>query len=269
MKSAWLRNMMDSSGLRKNVSDLLDFLLLRLFYSLWFFRLSLDSEGSQVSSGLQDSVQYSSRSTQCCRLEGFDPPTDFNFFPSLLQDPKDRSKLTNYMCNTLILLFHSFLQLSCKVQCYLFSINYYELWSPGGIERSICKSETYKMLWVTFARIYTGLCKQHLVLWSNFNSTWMLPLFLIIWELITPALADGFNWRLRDSKFPRVFRTLLSILANLNNAVDRLVSTCPLISKSSSFLINYLGIVRSAIITVGITSSLCSIVFFFQSSNYY
>ena len=38
---------------------------------------------------------------------------------------------------------------------------------------------------------------------------------------------------LRDSKFSQVSRTLLSIMADLNNAVVWMVSTCPLISKSS------------------------------------
>ena len=43
-----------------------------------------------------------------------------------------------------------------------------------------------------------------------------------------------FHWSLCDSKFPQVSRTLLSILADLNNVVEWIVSTRPLISKSSS-----------------------------------
>ena len=42
-----------------------------------------------------------------------------------------------------------------------------------------------------------------------------------------------FHWRLCDSKSPQVFRTLLSILAVLNNAVVWMVSTRPPTSKSS------------------------------------
>ena len=49
----------------------------------------------------------------------------------------------------------------------------------------------------------------------------------------TPALVDGFPLNLSDSKSPQISRTLLSILADLNNAVVWMVSTCPLISKSS------------------------------------
>ena len=60
------------------------------------------------------------------------------------------------------------------------------------------------------------------------------------------------NWSLSDSK-SQASRTLLSILANLNNAVVWMVSTCPLISKSSSPFTNPLGIGPSASITIDIT----------------
>ena len=46
-----------------------------------------------------------------------------------------------------------------------------------------------------------------------------------------------------DSKFSQVSRTLLSILAGVNNAVVWMVSTCLLISKSLSPFINPLEIV--------------------------
>ena len=42
------------------------------------------------------------------------------------------------------------------------------------------------------------------------------------------------HWSLSDTKSPQVSRTLLSILADINNAVVRIVSTRPLISKPSS-----------------------------------
>ena len=42
------------------------------------------------------------------------------------------------------------------------------------------------------------------------------------------------NWSLSDSKSPQVLRIRLSILANLNNDALWIVSTRPLISKSSS-----------------------------------
>ena len=61
-----------------------------------------------------------------------------------------------------------------------------------------------------------------------------------------------FHWSLSDSKSPQVSRTLLSILAVLNNAVVWMVSTCPPTSKSSSPFSNPLATVPNAPITIGI-----------------
>ena len=58
---------------------------------------------------------------------------------------------------------------------------------------------------------------------------------------------------LKESKFLQVSMTLLNILPDLNNAVVWMVSTCPLISKSSCPFTNHLGIVPSAPITIGST----------------
>ena len=60
------------------------------------------------------------------------------------------------------------------------------------------------------------------------------------------------HWILSDSKSPQVSRTLFSILADLNNAVVRMVSNCPIISKSSNPCINPLVTVPRAPITIGI-----------------
>ena len=51
-----------------------------------------------------------------------------------------------------------------------------------------------------------------------------------------------FHWSLSVSKSPQVFRTLLSILADLSNAVVWMASTCPLISMSSSPFTNPINI---------------------------
>ena len=63
----------------------------------------------------------------------------------------------------------------------------------------------------------------------------------------------AFYWSLSNSKSPQVSRTLLSILANLNDAVVWIVSTRPLISKSSRPIINPFGTAPSAPVTIGIT----------------
>ena len=61
-----------------------------------------------------------------------------------------------------------------------------------------------------------------------------------------------FHWSLSDSKSPQVSRTLLSILAILNNLVVWMVSTLPPTSKSSSPFSNPLVTVPNAPITIGI-----------------
>ena len=61
-----------------------------------------------------------------------------------------------------------------------------------------------------------------------------------------------FNWRLSDSKFPQVSRTLLSILAVFSSAVVWMVSTRPQTSKSSRPFNNPLVTVPKAPVTIGI-----------------
>ena len=64
-----------------------------------------------------------------------------------------------------------------------------------------------------------------------------------------------FHWSLRDSKSPPVSRTLLSILAVLNNVLVWMVSTLPPTSKSSSPFSNPLVTVPKAPITIGIIAT--------------
>ena len=71
-----------------------------------------------------------------------------------------------------------------------------------------------------------------------------------------------FHWSLSDNKFPQVSRTLLSILAYLNNAVVWMVSTCSLISKFPSPFTNYLRGVLSPPITTSITVMFMFHIFF-------
>ena len=73
-----------------------------------------------------------------------------------------------------------------------------------------------------------------------------------------------FHWSLSDSNSPQVSRTLLSILAVLNNAVVWMVSNRPPTSKSSSSFSNPLVTVPKAPITIGIIVT-CMFYSFFNS----
>ena len=75
-------------------------------------------------------------------------------------------------------------------------------------------------------------------------------IILLLWEFFTPTLTDSF---LLEFEWQKVSLTPFSILADLSNDVVWMVSTCSLISKSSSPFTNPLGIVPSAPTTIGIT----------------
>ena len=71
-----------------------------------------------------------------------------------------------------------------------------------------------------------------------------------------------FRWSLSDSKSPQVSRTLLGILAVLNNAVVWMFSTTLSTSKSSRPFINPLVTVPKATITIGIIVTFMFYIFF-------
>ena len=74
----------------------------------------------------------------------------------------------------------------------------------------------------------------------------------------------AFHWSLSDSKSPQVSRTLLNILAVLNNVVVWMVSTRPPTSKFSSPFSNPLVTVPNAPITIVIIVT-CMFHSFFNS----
>ena len=77
-----------------------------------------------------------------------------------------------------------------------------------------------------------------------------------------------FHCSLSDSKFPKVYRTLLSILADLNNVIVWMVSTRPPNFKSSSPFYNHLVTVPKApITTVLIVTCMFHSVFNFLASR--
>ena len=68
------------------------------------------------------------------------------------------------------------------------------------------------------------------------------------------------HWSLSEKKSPHVSRTLLRVLADLNNVVVWMVSTHPHISKSSRPCTNPLVNVPRALITIGTAVIFMSIV---------
>ena len=105
------------------------------------------------------------------------------------------------------------------------------------------------------SKSHKSLC----VLFSRTAGGWFIIIIIIIHSLKPMA----FHWSLSDSKSPQVSRTLLSILAVLNNAVVWMVSTRPPTSKSSSPFSNSLVTVPNAPITIGIIVT-CMFHSFFQ-----
>ena len=100
---------------------------------------------------------------------------------------------------------------------------------------------------------------QSFTYWSPCRLFKILLLYSIIISLIiysleffTPVLADGFSLEFEWQQVSSSLRTLLSILAVINNAVVWMVSTHPPTSKSSSSFNNALVTVPKAPIIIGI-----------------
>ena len=77
-----------------------------------------------------------------------------------------------------------------------------------------------------------------------------------------------FNWSLSDSKSVQVSRTLLNILADFNDTVGWMISAHLPISSSSNSLTKSIGIVLSALITIGITVTFMCHSFFSYLASY-
>ena len=96
------------------------------------------------------------------------------------------------------------------------------------------------------------------------NYTNIIIIIITPWEFFHIS----FSWKLSDNKYPQVFRTLLSILADINNVVVWMVFTLPFILISSTHCTNILVTVPRAAITIGINVTLIRFLlycFFFSS----
>ena len=83
-----------------------------------------------------------------------------------------------------------------------------------------------------------------------FISNLIFSILFTPWEFFTSVML--FYWSLSDSKAPQVSRTLLNILADLNNAAVWMVSPSLLVSKSSSPFNNPLVTVQKPPSTIDI-----------------
>ena len=92
----------------------------------------------------------------------------------------------------------------------------------------------------------------------NYSAGYYYYYYLLLESFFTSALIDGLSLKFKRE---HVSRTLLSILAVLNKAVVWMVSTSPIISKSSSPFNNHSVSVPRAPITTGIIVTLMFHVF--------
>ena len=129
-----------------------------------------------------------------------------------------------------------------------------------------------------FLLCFRKFCFVSIVSFFFFFSSPLVPAFLhylIIFACLL-LLQESFSpqrkpmvshWNLSDSKSRQVSRTLLSILAVLNNAEVWMVSTRPCIFKSSSSFINLLvSVLRAPIkISIIVTFTFHSLFVFFNS----
>ena len=82
------------------------------------------------------------------------------------------------------------------------------------------------------------------------------------WELFSSVLVNCISLEFERQHSPQVSRTLLGILADLNNAVVWMISTRPPTPKSSSSFNNPLVIVPRPPITIGIIVTFMFLSFF-------
>ena len=128
----------------------------------------------------------------------------------------------------------------------------------GNIERELEERKRFRK-WINKTERRKQMTRKWGKLWDFFLLFHSFESFFLQRKLIV------FLWSLSDSKYPQVSRTLLGILADLNNSVVWMFSTCLFISKSYSPFTNLLGIVPSAPITISITVTIMFHSFFFSS----
>ena len=116
-----------------------------------------------------------------------------------------------------------------------------------GNETQTAKWRLWRLTGLNFEFFFS---KAVNILINIFISSTEIVIILLLREFFTPALGDGFSL---EFEWHQVSWTFLSILANLSNDVVWMVSTHPLIYKSTSLSSNPLVTVPRAPITIVIT----------------
>ena len=114
-------------------------LLWKLFTPASANDLPLEFEWQQVSSSLQDSSQYSSRSEQCCHLDGLQSTSYFQFFQSCYQCFGECTKCMITIGIPIIFMLYSFFSsLARSSYLSLFSPSFsFIQWSTGTAKSTI------------------------------------------------------------------------------------------------------------------------------------
>ena len=218
----------------------------------------MESEWQQVSSDLQDSSQYFSRSQQCWIVTILLLISNASSFFSKPFRTVPSAPTTIGI--TITRIFHrlfSSLARSRYLSLFLFSF-ILTLWPVGTAVSTrqqviviiIIANFLHHLNWWSFIGVWvivSLLISPELLLLLLFFFFFSLLLLLLLFYFFESfshrCQLMVFHWSLSDSKSPQVYRTYHSILVDLNNAVVWRVSNCPLICKSSCSFIHPLGIV--------------------------
>ena len=158
-------------------------LLFEFFIPVLVDGLSLEIEWQQVTSSLLASSLYSSRSQQCCSLDGLHSFSYFQVLQSLYQSFGDFTKSTNYnwysrFFNSLsrlrylfffiFFLFYSTVSRDSKVHNFASSLFLNIVIRSGRLDEitwSVCMSKSPRSLYVSFSKTDARLCIYQLFVW--------------------------------------------------------------------------------------------------------
>ena len=179
----------------------------------------------------------------------------------------DRSSRINYYWHHVNLIFYCCLRslVRSKYSCIFFlSFSLYD----SQKQQNPPDDKLFYNLLINVRSVF--LAKINLMLvFQNSSAIIIIVIIIIIivthWELFTLVLADGLSLSLSESKFLQISRTLLSILANLNNSVVWMIFSFSLSSKYSRSFSQTLAIIPSTHIAIGNTVTFV-FYYLFQSS---